>query len=1068
MLNGLIAFSLRNRLFVVAAAAMLMAYGGYLLTQLPVDVLPDLNRPTVTIFLEAEGLAPEEVETLVALPVEAAMNGATGVERVRSVSSLGLALVFVEFGWNTDLYIDRQIVAEKLASVRGSIPEDVNPVLGPVTSIMGEIMLMAVTSDTLGPMAIRDLADWRIRPRLLAVPGVSQVTVIGGDVPQYQVLAQPGRLQSQGVTLHDLESALRESNMNTTGGFLIDGARESVVRNLARFETIDDIRNTVVTMRGGVPVLIGAVADVRIGTGVKRGDAGFNAGPAVILSIQKQPGASTTDLTEAILLELDDVETSLPPGVKIHRGVFQQARFIEAAIGNVVEALRDGSIFVALILFLFLMNLRTTFITLTAIPLSLVITAIVFKFFGISINTMTLGGLAVALGEVVDDAIVDVENIHRRLRENALLPDPRPALRVVFEASSEVRSSIVYATILVILVFIPLFAMGGIEGKIFAPLGLAYIISIAASLLVSLTVTPALSSYLLQGRGTGRDKGDTRFVRWLKRADESIVLRHTLRRPGLYMLAALGVLVVAILAATRFGTEFLPPFNEGSVTINLLLPPGTSLEESNRIGRQAERLLLGIPGVHETGRRTGRAEQDEHAESVSSTEIEVEIDETTGSREEVLNEMRRLLAGLPGVSVNIGQPISHRIDHLLSGTRAQVAVKLFGPDLETLREKGEEIRRVVSEVPGVVDLFVEQQTLIPQTRVEIDRKKLVPYGLHAGEVAEVLETALSGLTAGQVVEGQRRYDLVLRLPEEARGSSRTLDEVLIDTEDGSLIPLKALAVVRDAQGPNQILRENGSRRIVVQCNVSGRSLGSVIGEIRTAVSEHVPLPAGYHIVYGGQFESQERATRLIALLSLVSLAGMCIVLYVHFRSWRLVAQVLLNIPFALVGAIAAIALTGGVISIASLVAFITLCGIASRNGIMMLSHYLHLMRHEGEKFDTSMIVRGSLERLVPVLMTAGAAILGLIPLLLARGEAGKEILYPVAAVVFGGLISSTLLDIVLTPAVFWKFGRKATEQVFLRESPEILPRVFPETWGRGRIPAGESDNPERNRPEPTL
>ncbi len=1041
MLNALIRFSLRNRLFVVAAAAMLLAYGGFLITRLPVDVLPDLNRPTVTIFLEAHGLAPEEVESQVAFPVEAALNGATGVERVRSVSTLGLALVFVEFAWGTDIYIDRQIVTEKLATVRSSLPADVNPVLAPISSIMGEIMLMAVTSDSLSPMDLRDAADWTIRPRLLGISGVSQVTVIGGEVRQFQILAQPDRLKAYGVTLHELEEALRESNVNTSGGFIVDGPQESLVRNLGRIESLEEIGNITVTTRGGVPVLVSQLADLRFGGPIRRGDAGANGLPAVILSVQKQPGASTIELTKRLHAELDGIESTLPAGIRINREVFQQARFIEAAIHNVEEALRDGSLFVILVLFLFLLNLRTTFVTLTAIPLSIVITAVVFKMFGLSINTMTLGGLAVAIGELVDDAIVDVENIFRRLKENAALDAPRPILDVVYDASVEIRGSIVFATILVILVFLPLFALGGIEGRIFVPLGLAYILSIAGSLLVSLTVTPALSSYLLAGTKPGKH-ADGFLVRALKNFDRNVILRTTLAMPRLFMFLAVLVLGGAILLATRFGSEFLPPFNEGTVTINLLLPPGTSLEESNRVGRQAEKILLSIDGISNTGRRTGRAEEDEHAEGVHSSEIDVEIIGSEGDREKILGLVRQKLAGLPGVTVNIGQPISHRIDHLLSGTRAQIAIKLFGPDLATLREKAEEIRGVASEVPGVVDLFVEQQVLIPQTRVEIDREKLKPYGLRAGEVAEVLEASLAGVTVGEVLDGQRRYDMVLKYPDASRSETGAMENILIDAEDGSLIPLKAVARVRESRGPNQVLRENVARRIVVQCNVSGRDLGTVVEELRARVGEHVVLPEGYHVAWGGQFENQERASRMIAILSLFSLAGMFLVLYVHFKSWRLVLQVLLNIPFALIGSIAAIALTGGVVSIASLVAFVTLCGIASRNGIMMLSHYLHLMRHEGESFNRKMIIRGSLERLVPVLMTAGTAILALVPLILASGQAGKEILHPVAIVVFGGLISSTLLDIVLTPAVFYVFGRKAVRKVFRSECPEVLERVF--------------------------
>ncbi len=1051
MLNRIIQFSLKNRMFVVAAAALLLVYGGYLIAHLPVDVFPDLNRPTVTIFLEAKGLAPEEVETLVAFPVETALNGATGVQRVRSVSSIGLALVFVEFEWGTDIYIDRQIVTEKLNTVRAQLPEGVNPVLAPISSIMGEIMLVALTTESpdVDPMELRTLAEWVVRPRLLTIGGVSQVTVIGGDLKQYQVVVRPEKLNALHLTLHEIEEALGQANVNTSGAFVFKGATESLVRNLARVQSLDDLRESVILEREGVPVLLRQVADVQFGPPIKRGDAGANAKAAVILSIQKQPGAATIPLTATIDAALDDIAKSLPKGVIINKQIFRQASFIAAAIRNVEEALRDGAIFVVIVLFLFLLNFRTTMITLTAIPLSIVVTALVFRYFDLSINTMTLGGLAVAIGELVDDAIVDIENIFRRLRENVHLPNPKPFMDVIYEASSEVRNSIVFATIIIVLVFIPLFALGGIEGRIFAPLGIAYIVSIIGSLIVSLTVTPALASYLLPKAKLMERERDSPLVRFLKYLDREFVLKHTLRHPVTTMLAATACLVAAFVGMLAFGREFLPPFNEGSITINLLSPPGTSLAESNRVGRIAEALLRKIPEVKDTGRRTGRAEQDEHAEGVHSTEIEVELAESAREREAILNDVRSELGQIPGVVANIGQPISHRIDHLLSGIRAQIAVKLFGNDLTTLRQKAEEIRAIMSEVPGVVDLFVEQQVLVPQTRVEIDRRKAQKYGLRVGEVANVLETALNGKVVSEVLEGQRRFDLVVKFPEDARQDVAALENVLVDTPAGTLIPLRTIARVIESRGPNQVLRENVQRRIVIQCNVSGRDLNGVITDIRSQIAEHVTLPEGYFISYGGQFESQQQAMTLISVLSLFSLAGMFIVLYAHFRSVPIVLQILLNIPFALIGSVIGIWLTGGVASVASMVAFITLCGIASRNGIMMLSHYMHLMRYEGERFDHHMIVRGSLERLVPVLMTAGTAALALIPLMLAKGEPGKEILYPVAVVVFSGLVSSTLLDIVVTPAVFWKFTGRSVDKLFALECPEELPRIFPERYGRG-------------------
>ena len=751
MLDKIISLSLKNRVFVVVGAILLSIFGALAAMDIPIDVLPDLNRPTVTIFLEAEGLAPDELETLVTFPVETIMNGAPGVERVRSVSSVGLALVFVEFEWGTDIYIDRQIVAERLQTVKGQIPDNVSPVLGPISSIMGEIMLIGLSSDNpeISPMDLRTMADWIIRPRLLTVSGVSQVIAIGGDLKQYQVLVKPEKLNALGVTIHDVEEAIKESNVNTSGAFIFDGATESMVRNLARIKTLDDIRESVVKQNDGVPVLVKHVADVKFGPPLKRGDAAINAKPGVIMSIQKQPGADTVKITKVIEKVLDEIQETLPKGVTINKEIFRQSNFIEASIKNVEEALRDGAIFVAIVLFFFLLNFRTTFIILTAIPLSLIMTALVFKFFGVSFNTMTLGGLAVAIGQLVDDSIVDVENIFRRLKENRHKKEPGSVLKVVFEASSEIRKPIVFATLIVILVFIPLFSMGGIEGKIFVPLGIAYVVSIFASLVVSLTVTPVLSYYLLGNAKFIDQEEDGWLVRKLKTFDEKHILKHTLRRPNLTIGMVFGVIILSMVLGLFLGKEFLPPFNEGSITINLLSPPGTSLQESNRIGTIAENLILTLPEAKDTGRRTGRAELDEHAEGVHSTEIEVELEHSKRKRAEILSDLRAKLSQIPGVVVNIGQPISHRIDHLLSGIRAQIAVKLFGDDLGVLREKAEEIRRVMSEIPGVVDLYVEQQVLVPETRIEIDRMKVQKYGLHVGEIAEVLETVLQGKVVGK-------------------------------------------------------------------------------------------------------------------------------------------------------------------------------------------------------------------------------------------------------------------------------------------------------------------------------
>ncbi len=1035
MFDRIILFALRNRLFVVAAALLLLVYGVGVILKLPVDVFPDLNRPTVTILSEAPGLAPEEVETLVSLPVETTLNGAPGVERVRSTSGIGLSVVTVEFAWGTDIYRDRQLVSEKLQLAAEHLPKDVVPIMGPVSSIMGEIMLLGMESSTgeTSPMDMRTLADWVVRQRLLTIPGVSQVIPIGGGVRQYQVRVSPQRLAALGLSLKDVEQAVGASNVNTTGGYLEAQSQEYLIRNLGRLHNPEQLLSTVVATHNGVPVLLKEVASVGIGTLVKRGDGSVNGKPAVILSIQKQPGASTIDLTKRIEAALQELRPSLPKDVRM-RPLFKQANFIESAIHNVEDALRDGAILVLIVLFMFLLNFRTTAITLTAIPLSFVTAAVVFHLFNISINTMTLGGLAIAIGELVDDAIVNVENVYRRLRENRQAAQPLSAFEVVFRASSEVRNSIVYATIMVVLVFLPLFALSGIEGRLFAPLGIAYIVSIMASFVVSLTVSPALCLYLLPRAKVLAAEKDSFVVRRLKQWDRKL-LGFALPHPGIVIGGAVVLVLAAAALVPLMGREFLPPFNEGTATINVIAAPGTSLNESNRIGTIAEQQLLSVPEVISTGRRTGRAELDEHAEGVHYTEIDVDFRRSTRTREEVLGDIRAKLGLIPGVFVNIGQPISHRLDHLLSGVRAQIAVKLFGNDLDLLRAKAAEIQAAMGTVPGIVDLQTEKQVLVPQIRIEGNRAALGRYGLNVGELNEALETALNGRVVSEVLEGQRTFSLLVRFDDPSRSSLDAIRNALIDTPSGSKVPLSAVATVEESLGPNVIQHENVQRRIVVSANVSGRDLGRAVQEIQSRVAARVNLPTGYFITYGGQFESQESATRLIGILSLFSLAAMFLVLYAHFRVVPIVLQILLNIPLSFIGSVVAIFLTGGTFSVASLVGFITLTGIASRNTIMMISHYLHLMQKEGEQFDVNMVVRGSLERLVPVMMTALTAGMALIPLVLSKGEPGKEILYPVATVIIGGLISSTLLNTIVTPAVFYRFGRKSAEK-YLAQAQE--------------------------------
>jgi CzcA family heavy metal efflux pump len=1022
---------------VIAGALIIFALGLVAILNSPIDVLPDLNKATITIMTEAPGLAPEEVEVLVTFPIETAMNGAPGVERVRSTSGIGLSIVYVEFDWNSNIYLDRQLISERLQTVKELLPQGITPIMAPISSIMGEIMLLGLTSKEgkTSPPELRSLADWVLRPQFLTIKGVSQITPIGGEVKQYQVLAKPRSLWNYNITLEEVEKAAGSFQGNTTGGYLTNANQEFLIRNLGRSSAVEDLANTVVAYRNGVPIRLREVANTKVGAAVKRGDASINGKPGVILSVYKQPGANTVNLTRQIEEALEQIKANLPPDIEVVQ-LFKQSNFIENAVHNVEEALRDGSVFVILVLFIFLLNFRTTAITLTAIPLSFAVTALFFKFAGLSINTMTLGGLAVAIGELVDDAIVDVENVYRRLKENRRMPNPRPALKVIYDASREVRNSIVFATILVILVFIPLFSLSGIEGRLFAPLGIAYIVSILASLLVSLTVTPVLCYYLLP-KAKFMEKKEGFFARWLKKIDRK-QLEITLRHPFSVMTGALILVIVALASIFLMGQEFLPPFNEGTATINLLSVPGTSLSESNRLGTIAENLLLSIPEVAVVGRRTGRAELDEHAEGVHYSEIDVDFKKSERSHEAVLADVRNRLSRLPGVVLNIGQPISHRLDHLLSGVRAQIAVKLFGSDLATLRSKASEIESVMMGIPGVVDLQIEKQVLIPQVRIQVDREKSQKFGIQAGALTELLEVALNGKVVSEVLEGQRTYDVIVRFDDESRSEIDAIRHSLIDTPSGIKVPLENLAIVNESKGPNVISRENAQRRIVVSCNTSGRDLGSIISEMQSELGSKVKLPSGYFITYGGQFESQQAATRRILLLGLLSLAGMILVLYSHFNSMQIVAQILVNIPLALIGSIVAIFLTGGVLSVATLVGFITLTGIASRNTIMMISHYLHLLKEEGEPFNKEMVIRGSLERLVPVMMTALTAGLALIPLVLAKGEPGKEILYPVATVILGGLISSTLLDMIVTPAIFLKFGRNSAEKYLKHAGEKVL------------------------------
>lgn len=1030
MINAILQYALRHRLTVLLMAFALLAYGGWVILQLPVDVFPDLNRPIVTILTEAHGLAPDEVETLVSIPIESVLTGIPGVTRVRASNGIGISIIYVEFDWGTDIFRNRQLVSERLQLAQEKLPEDMTPALAPITSIMGEIQFVGLTSPdgSVPPMDLRTLADWTVRPRLMSIPGISQVVAIGGQAKQYQILVSSAKMQFYGLSLEDLKEVLSDISQNTTGGFIDIGEKEFLIRPLGRVQTLDDIANSFVGMHLGKPVLVKDIAEIKIGAKTKRGEGSINGKHAVVMTVQKQPGADTVGLTHKIDAELNGLQKTLPAGVKIEGDLFKQSHFIQTSVGNVEEALRDGAIMVAVILFLFLLNVRTTVITLVAIPLSLVITAIVFKFMGLSVNTMTLGGLAIAIGELVDDAIVDVENVFRRLKENRSAEHPKPSLQVIYEASSEVRNSIVFSTIIVILVFIPLFSLGGIEGRLFAPLGVAYIISLAASLLISLTVTPVLCSYLLpKSRSVERPEGI--FIRGLKSFTQKII-QHTIHRPYL-ILGGCAVLLLASLALLPLmGRNFLPEFNEGTATIGIAAGPGISLAASDNLGTKIEEAILKSPEVKSTVRRTGRAELDEHAEGVHWHEVDVDFKEEGRDRQVVLHEIRKNILSVDDVYVNLGQPISHRLDHLLSGVRSQIAIKIFGSDLGELRRLGGEVMTTLQSVPGLVDLQTEPLVLIPQLKVAINRQASAQKGLSSGALAEDLEMALNGLTVSQFLEKQQLYEIFMRLDDESRSTPEKIQSTPIKTlPSGEHVLVQDVAQIYSGTGPNMINREDMLRRIVVSANSHGRDLGSVVEEVQNLIQSKVKLPTGYFIKYGGQFESQKNASRLILFLGILSLMGIFLTLYIHFRSVAITLQIMLNVPLALIGSIIAIYLSERVLSVATLIAFITLCGIASRNGIMMISHYIHLVKEEGESFSPQMIIRGSLERLVPVLMTALSAILALIPIALSKGEPGKEILYPVAVVIIGGLISSTLLDILVTPAVFYRFGKKSVERL---------------------------------------
>lgn len=1027
-MKRLIQWSIDHHWMVLALSVLLALAGAWTARDMPVDVFPDLTAPTVTILTEGHGMAPDEMETLVTFLIEAAINGASGVRRVRSATAVGIAVVWVEFDWGTDIFQARQIVAEKLALVGGSLPPQVErPILAPISSIMGEILFFAISSDENDPLTLRTVADTLVRRRLLAVAGVSQVTPIGGAERQFQVIAHPDQLRANDITVNELLDSVRGASQNTSAGIYVEGPQEYVLQTIGRIRTPEEIGDSVVALRGDRSVLIRDIASVREGAALKRGEGSRNGKAAVIVGVQKQPGANTVELTARLDQQLDALQQELPRGMTIDRRIFRQSDFIEVAVANVTDALRDGGLLVVAIVVLFLANLRAAAITLTAMPLSLAAAVLVLHAFDATINTMTLGGMAIAIGALVDDAIIDVENVVRRLRENAGRPaaDQRPAAVVVRDATLEIRTSIVFATIIIVLVFLPIFGLSGVEGRLLAPLAFAYIVALLASLVVAIIVTPALSFAFLPGARSILRGHDGWFARTLK-ARFAKDLPRALDRPRLVMAVSAVLLVMASAAMTRMGTAFLPEFNEGTLTIQANTLPGTSLPKSDEIGRRVEQILLAQPEVVATARRTGRAEYDEHVQGVEAAEIDVGLRETGRSRADLLAELRRAFSNLPGTNVTIGQPISHRIDHMLSGTRANVAVKIFGDDLPTLRRLGERVRDVMTAVRGAVDVSLEQQTDVPFVRFVLNRPAIARYGLRADDVAEAVETSFAGTAVGRIVDRATAFDLVVKFDPTSQADFDRLGNLPIDTPNGGPMPVRLLADVRREVGPNMILRENVQRRIVISANVSGRDLGSVVEEMRSAVLQKVPMPSGYRVEYGGQFESEQSASQRLLFLGIGVVAGLFMLLVLAFGRPRDALLIMLNLPLALIGGVAGVFLAGGVLSVASMIGFITLFGIATRNGIMLVSHIRHLIDEEGVTDFREAVERGSRERLIPILMTAMAAGLALIPLAFGGGKAGSEIQTPMAIVILCGLMTSTLLNMVVVPTMYLRYARPSS------------------------------------------
>ena len=1025
MLNKIIGFSLQNRILVLVASVLLLIGGTYTAMHTEVDVFPDLNAPTVVIMTEANGMAAEEVEQLVTFPVETAVNGATGVRRVRSSSTNGFSVVWVEFDWDTDIYLARQIVSEKLAVVSESLPANVGkPTLGPQSSILGEMLIVGLTADSTSMLDLRTIADWTIRPRLLSTGGVAQVAVLGGDIKEYQVQLDPERMRHYGVTLSEVMNITREMNLNANGGVLYEYGNEYIVRGVLSTDKVDQIAKAVVRSNGvsGAPILLEDIADVQVGAKLpKLGTASERGKHAVLLTVTKQPATSTLELTDKLEASLQDLQKNLPADVKVSTDIFRQSRFIESSIGNVQKSLLEGGIFVVIVLFLFLANIRTTVISLVTLPLSLIASIFALHYMGFTINTMSLGGMAIAIGSLVDDAIVDVENVYKRLHENRLKPagERLPILEVVFNASKEVRMPILNSTLIIIVSFVPLFFLSGMEGRMLVPLGIAFIVALAASTVVALTVTPVLCSYLLGKEKTKKqnnENSDSAVARKMKQwygSALTFVLGHKKGVLG----GTIGLFVVALGCFFTLGRSFLPPFNEGSFTINISSLPGISLEESDKMGHRAEELLLSIPEIQTVARKTGRAELDEHALGVNVSEIEAPFELKDRSRSELVAEVREKLGTIVGANVEIGQPISHRIDAMLSGTKANIAIKLFGDDLNRMFTLGNEIKSAIQGIPGIADLNVEQQIERPQLVISPKREMLAKYGISLPEFSEFVNVCLAGEAVSQVYEKGKSFDLTVRVKDNLRDEMEKIRNLMIDTGDGQKIPLNYVAEIRSAMGPNTISRENVKRKIVISANVADRDLRSVVNDIQAQVDAQIKLPEGYHIEYGGQFESEQAASRTLALTSFMSIVVIFLLLYHEFRSVKESAIILINLPLALIGGVFALLITTGEVSIPAIIGFISLFGIATRNGMLLISHYNHLQQEEGYGVYDS-VIRGSLDRLNPILMTALSSALALIPLALSGDLPGNEIQSPMAKVILGGLLTSTFLNGFIIPIVY--------------------------------------------------